>query len=233
VTGRESQNLRDAVLDVLASAGSEASDPHYFPVRTPCEVERLARDILAERDSPIVGLTGRARAHEPLLRVSDVRSVIGPSVPVHLVADAALLGGLNDLIGPRLRLDPGSARVWWPGAHRRCEPAEHPVVVGLEDEDYLDTLGQLAHEYHLSHPLVRAHVRVIEDERSLLEHEIVRVQDYSQRIHQRLRDVQIDCHLARTRAEAAEARAAALEQAAARACWAVPIRSRLGGAQPE
>lgn len=196
-----------AFEDVLANLGSEASDPEYVVVQTGEDLERLSRDILGERDRPIIGLAHRATAPEPVLRSYDIRRVVDPQVRIYLVADPELLASLAKMLGSRLRLEPGSVRIWWPGANRSCDPGDHPPVVGLEGEDYLDTLAQFAHEYHLSHPLVRDHVRVIEDARAFLEHEIVRVQEYNRRIHERLRDAQIECHALRTRAEAAEARA--------------------------
>lgn len=198
-----------ALEDVLASLGAETSDPEYVVVQTEGDLERLARDIVGERDRPIVGLAHRVSVSEPVLRCSDIRTVVGPHVRIYLLSDPELLGALGEMLGPRLRLEAGSVRIWWPGANARSDRADHPLVVGLEDEDYLDTLAHFAHEYHLSRPLVRDHVRVIEDARACLEHEIVRAQEYARRIHERLRDAQIECHALRTRAEAAEARAAA------------------------
>jgi hypothetical protein len=203
-----------ALEDALAGLGAEASDPNYVVVQTDEDLQRLGHDILGERDGPIVGLTHRLSVAEPVLRCSDIRTVVGPSVRVYLLADEDMLAGLRKLLGSRLRLDAGSIRIWWPGASPRCEPADHPHVIGLEDEDYLDTLEQFAHEYHLSRPLVRSHVCVIEDARAFLEHEIVRVQEYNRRIHERLRDTQIECHGLRTRAEAAESRIPTTEHGA-------------------
>jgi hypothetical protein len=198
----------------LAGFGAEASDPEYVVVHSDEDLRRLGQEILGERDGPIVGVTLRDGTHEPVLRASDIRTVVGDGVRIYLVADEQLLLGLREILGPRLRLDAGTLRVWWPGAAMRCEPSDHPVVVGLEDEDYLDTLQELAREYDLSRPHVRSQVRVIEDARALLEHEILRVQEYNRRVHERLRDAQIECHRLRTRAEVAEAQLVALERPA-------------------
>jgi hypothetical protein len=203
------------IEDALANLGAEASDPNYVVVRSIEDVERLCRDILGDRDDPVVGLTHRVGVREPVLRCCDVRTVIGASVRVYLLDDEELLAGLRKLLGSALRLDAGSIRVWWPGASPGCDPARHPRVTGLHDEDYIDTLEQFAHEYHLSRPVVREHVSMIEDARALLEHEMVRVEEYNRRIHERLRDAHLDCHALRARAEAAEARSAALERVAA------------------
>jgi hypothetical protein len=203
----------DPRLLALESLGAEGSDPDYFVVRDTDDVLRLNRDILGEREEPVVGLTHRVTVHEPVLRCCDVRPVIGAGVRVYLLADEELLAGLRKLLGSALALEAGSIRIWWPGARPGCDPTAHPQFVGLEDEDYLDTLEQFAHEYHLSRPLVRTHVCLIEDARALLEQEMLRVEDYNGRIHERLRDAHIECHALRTRAQSAEARLAALERA--------------------
>jgi hypothetical protein len=210
--------------DALADLAAEASDPNYVVVRDTTDLERLCRDVLGERDDPVVGLSHRVGVPEPVLRCCDIRTVVGAGVRVYLLADEEMLTALRKLLGAALRLDAGSVRIWWPHARPGCDPDSHPRVIGLPDEDYTDTLAHFAHEYHLSHPLVRTHVSVIEDARALLAHEMVRVEDYNCRINERLRDAHIECHMLRARAEAAEARAAALERA---------VASARSGAQPE
>jgi hypothetical protein len=195
----------------LAGFGAEASDPEYVVVHSDDDLRRLGHEVLGERDRPIVGVTLRDGTQEPVLRASDIRTVVGDEVRIYLVADDHLLLGLREILGPRLRLDAGTLRIWWPGAAVRCDPSDHPVVVGLEDEDYLETLKELANEFDLSRPHVRGQVRMIEDARAFLEHEMLRVQEYNRRIHERLRDAQIECHRLRTRAELAEARVRALK----------------------
>jgi hypothetical protein len=196
--------------DALAVLGAEASDPNYFVVRTTADVERLCRDILSERDEAIVGLSHRTCVPEPVLRCCDVRTVIGAQTHVYMLAEEDHLSALRKLLGPGLGLDAGCIRIWWPGTRPGCEATAHPKIVGLENEGYLDTLEHFACEYHLSRPLVRAHVSLIEDARTLLAQEMLRVEDHSARIHERLRDARIECHALRTRAEAAESRLAAI-----------------------
>jgi len=186
------------------------SDPHYIVVQGERDIERLHRDILGDRDYAIVGLTERPDSVEPVLRCSDVRSVVEDDVRVYLVAEESLLDDLAVVVGRRLRLDRGCARVWWPGASVKDDPSDHPIVVALEGEDYRDTLAEFALEFDLSRPAVRERVSLIEDARAFLEHEIARLEQESRRIHERLRDAKIECHEVRMRAEAAEARLAAL-----------------------
>lgn len=152
-------------------AGREASDPYYVVVRNWDELERMCDDIAEDRDEPIVGLTLRSCSSEPVLRASDIREVVGAGARIYLVTSDELLHGLRTMLGSRLRLWPGSVRVWWPGASVENDPGDHPIVVGLEDEDYRVTLNELAEEFDLTRPRVRARVRVIEDSRAYLERE--------------------------------------------------------------
>jgi hypothetical protein len=185
--------------------GAQASDPDYVVVRTQGDLERLCDDISGEREDPIVGLTFAPGSREPVLRVSDVRDVVGSGVRIYLITSEDLLRGLAELVGSRLRVWEGAVRTWWPGASVRDEPGNHPVVVGLEDEDYQVTLEEFATEFDLSRPRVRGRVRLIEDSRAFLERELRLAQEQSRKIHERLRDSQIESHRLRTRAEVAEA----------------------------
>jgi|CZKG01.1.fsa_nt_gi hypothetical protein len=185
--------------------GEEASDPRYVVVRDAEDLERLCDDISGERDYPIVGLTLRGDSQEPVLRARDIRGVVGPGVHIYLITSDELLHGLRELLGSRLRVWSGAIRVWWPGATGRGDAGDHPLVIGLEDEDYRVTLEEFAHEFDLSRPRVRTRLRIIEDARAFLERELADAQEEGQRMHERLRDSQIECHLLRSRAVAAEA----------------------------
>jgi len=160
---RQPRAVTAEIDDALGVGGLEASDPDYVVVSTVEDLERVSADILGERDRPIVGLTLRLDGQEPVLRSTDIRVVVGAGIRIYLIAEADLLRGLRELLGSRLRLDGGAARIWWPGASARCDPADHPVVVALDGEDYPDTLAEFAQEFDLSRPHVRSRVRVIED----------------------------------------------------------------------
>ncbi len=181
------------------------------------DLKRLCDDVLGERDYPIVGLTERPDSVEPVLRPSDIRGVVENDVRIYLVADERLLEELAAALGPRLRLDRGCMRIWWPHAAADSSPAEHPIVVALEGEDYLDTLAEFTLEFSLSRPGVRERVKLIEDARAFLEYEVARAVEESRSIAERLRDAKIECHELRSRAEAAEAALAALSVPDARA----------------
>ncbi len=188
-----------------ALEGGEASDPDYVVVREADDLQRLCDDIGGERDYPIVGLTLREYSNEPVLRASDIRDVVGSGVRIYLITSEDLLHGLCELLGSRLCVWRGAVRVWWPGASSCEDPGDHPVVVGLEDEDYRVTLEEFAGEFELSQPRVRSRVRLIEDARAMLERDLNNARKHNHKIHERLRDSQIECHRLRMRAEAAEA----------------------------
>lgn len=185
--------------------GAQASDADYVVVRTQGDLERLCDDISGERDDPIVALTLSPDTREPVLQASDIRGVVGGGVRIYLITSEDLLRGLGELVGSRLRVWEGAVRIWWPGASVRDDPGNHPVVVGLEDEDYEVTLEEFATEFDLSRPRVRSRVMVIEDSRAFLERELRLAQEQSRKIHERLRDSQIESHRLRMRAEVAEA----------------------------
>lgn len=188
------------------------SDPDYIVVRTTDDVRRLSADILGEHDRPIVGLTHCEDGLEPVLAASEVRTLVGSGVRIYLIASDDLLAEFKQEIGPRLTLERAAVRIWWPGASVRCDPADHPLVLALEGERPRDTLEELSHQLDLSRPYVRAQVTLLEDARAFLEHELARVEQRNRETHERLRDAQVECHRQRMRADAAEARLAALER---------------------
>ena len=62
---------------------------------------------------------------------------------------------LQGLIGQRLALPAGSARVWWPALARSCDPAAHPLVLALDSGSEARMLEEFARQFDLSRPLVR------------------------------------------------------------------------------
>jgi hypothetical protein len=190
----------------------DAPDSDCVLVATGSELRRMCADILDEREQPVVALTLDADG-VPVLGLADVRAVVGTGVRIHLIAgEDELLHELRATLGPALALDRGAARVWWPGAGLRCDPADHPLVLALEGEPSAVTLEELALQFDLTRPRVRAQIRLIEDARAFVEHELADAREQSHRVHERLRDAQIECHSLRTRAEAAEAHLAAAQR---------------------
>jgi hypothetical protein len=189
----------------------DATDSNCILVETPRDLRDLCTDIVSDREEPVVGLTLDVDGG-PVLACSDVRAVVGPGVRIYLVFDDDLLYELREMLGPRLAIERGVARIWWPGASARCDPADHPAVLALEGEPNWVTLEEFAHQFDLTRPRVRAQIRLIEDTRAFLEHELARARARDHTVHERLRDAQIECHRLRTRAEAAETSLAAAQR---------------------
>jgi hypothetical protein len=186
----------------------DVCDPDCIEVETTLQLRRLCAEILARREHPLVGLTLAEDGTGPVLACRDVRAVVGRGIPIYLIRGDELLHGMRDLLGRRLAVDRGAVRIWWPGASARCDPGDHPAVLALDGEPPRVTLEELAQQFDLTRPRVRGHLRLIEDARAFLEHELTRANEQNRRLHERLRDAQIECHGLRMRAEAAEARVA-------------------------
>lgn len=216
---RPSEELAALNADALAHE-CEASDPDYVVVRTGGDLERLCDDITAEREYPIVGLTLRSCSRDPVLRACDIRAVVGGGTRIYLIEDELLLQDLQDVLGGRLAIWSGAIRVWWPDVSSCGDSRAHPLIVGLEDEDYRVTLDEFAHEFDLSRPRVRSRLRLIDDSRALLQRELAELREERHRLLERIRDCQIEAHGLRSRAETAEdallASQAALEALAGR-----------------
>ncbi len=200
--------MAHSIDDRLLGSLLDAPDADCIAVDTRRDLERLCAYVLGAREQPVVGLTLDADG-APVLAHSDVRTVVGPGVRIYLLSSDDLLHDLREALGPRLALECGMVRVWWPGAGARSDPADHPAVLALEGEPSAVTLEELALQFDLTRPRVRAQIRLIEDARAFVEHELTVAQQQSHRIHERLRDAHIECHTLRTRAEAAEASLAA------------------------
>jgi hypothetical protein len=168
-----------SIDDGLLNGYLDVPDPDYVVVATGRELQRLCLDILSPRVGPVVGLTLDDDG-APVLACADLRAVVGAGVRIYLLASDDLLCDLREALGPRLALDRGAVRVWWPGAEARCDPADHPVVHALEDEPCDATLEELALQFDLTRPRVRAHIRLIEDARAFVEHELALSQQHNQ-----------------------------------------------------
>jgi hypothetical protein len=207
----QEQRMAFSIDDTPLTSLLDVPDPDCLAIATGRDLRRLCADILGARAQPVVGLTLDDDG-APVLACSDVRAVVGAGVRIYLVFSDALLRELRESLGPRLALDRGTVRVWWPGASARCDPGDHPTVLALEGEPSAVTVEELALQFDLTRPRVRAHIRLIEDARAFVEHELAGAQQHNHKVHERLRDAQIECHNLRTRAEAAEASLAAAQR---------------------
>jgi hypothetical protein len=192
-------------------AARDVCDSDCIPVETEQELRCLCAEILARRDRPVVGLTLAEEGVRPVLACRDVRALVGSNVHIYLIRDDDLLDEMRQLLGGGLTLDRGAVRIWWPGANAHCDPGDHPAVLALDGEPPLVMLEEFSQQFELTRPRVRGHIRLIEDARALLEHELARAEAQNHKVQERLRDTQMECHSLRVRAEAAEARLAAAE----------------------
>lgn len=212
--GSPAQAMSFTIDDPLLLSRVQAVDLDCLLVQSVADVEGMCAEILGAREHAVIGIAPGLDGRGPTLAPADVRRVVGPGVRIYLLAREDSLKHLRRRLGVGLALGYGAARVWWPGAGRRCDPCDHPLVMALADEPVRVTLAELSSQFELSRPVVRAHVKLIEDTRALLERELRCAEERNRRIHERLRDAQIERHRMRTRAEAAEARLAASSRAA-------------------
>jgi hypothetical protein len=191
---------------------NEGDDAGCLTVETTAQLRGLCAEILGRRERPVVGLTLQLDDDDLVLLRGDVRALVGPDVPIYVIYDEELLHSMRERLGARLALNRGEARVWWPGATVRSDPSDHPAVLALEGDSPRVTLEEFAQQFALSSPRVRGQIRLIEDSRAFLEHELTLAEAKHRKLTERLRDLQIDCHGLRTRLEVAEARLAGAER---------------------
>jgi hypothetical protein len=151
----------------------------------------------ADRGLPVVGLACLQEINAPVLAPQLVRKIVGIDVRIYYVPREYLLRRLHGMLGPRLALPAGGARVWWPGLAPSSDPAAHPLVLALDSESETDMLAEFARRFDVSRPYVGAEIRLIEDARALAEREL------SQALEQN-RGLVVDRDRALTRAQPAE-----------------------------
>jgi hypothetical protein len=102
------------------------------PVICEEDIRRLAADVLrTDREYPIVCLTARPGQirHLSVLRV---RSIVGPGVPIYVIASAGLVRQLREYVPALLCPEPGLGRVWRPGVDDDSTLNEHPRIYDPE-----------------------------------------------------------------------------------------------------
>jgi cell division septum initiation protein DivIVA len=175
-----------------------AVDAGLVIVRSQPALREMEADLRsAHRVQPVVGLTSLEEINEPVLAPRLVREIVGVRPRIYYVPGEYLLRRLQVMLGRRLALPAGSARVWWPGMSTRSDPAAHPLVLALDSESQAHMLAELSRVFHLSLPLVCSEIRLIEDARGLAEHELSQAR-------QQNREITIERDQALTRAQQAE-----------------------------
>jgi hypothetical protein len=167
-------------------------------VRSHQQLREMKADLHSgQRRQPAVGLACLLEIEEPVLAPRQVRALVGGGPWIYYLPGEHLLRRLQGMLGQRLALSAGGARVWWPGLSVRSDPGEHPLVLALDGESRADTLAEFARQFDLNRPVVRAEIRLIEDARRLAEHEL------SQALEEN-RALKRERELARTCAQEAE-----------------------------
>jgi hypothetical protein len=152
-----------------------------------------------DRRQPVVGLARSLDSAGSVLAADDVRAIVGPGPRIYYLSEENMCRRLRNVVGSALELAAGGARVWWPGLSRDSDGGEHPLVLGMDGEPEANLLKEFERQFHMSHPVVRREVAVIDDLRRLAERELAQAREEN-------RDMKIERHEAIQRAEAAEAR---------------------------
>ncbi len=151
-----------------------------------------------DRRQPVVGLARSLDSAGSVLTADDVRAIVGPGPRIYYLPEKDMRRRLRNVLGSALELPAGGVRVWWPRLSRDSEGGEHPLVLGLDGEPEANLLAEFERQFHLSHPVVRREIRLIEELRRLAERELEQARAEN-------RNMQIEHYEAIRRAEAAEA----------------------------
>ncbi len=164
----------------------------------------LADLLLGEREHPVVVLTQSEETLQPVLSPPRIRAIVGPHAPIRYLPGEYLLEALRVVLGNRLAVCRGAARIFWPGLWRGADPADHPLVQILDGELEADAHAEFARQFDLSRPPVRREIKLIEDARSVMQSELADTARELSRATEQLRDANIQRHEAIMRAERAE-----------------------------
>jgi hypothetical protein len=127
----------------------DMESPVWERVRTNRELRALCALIMrADRDFPVVALTCRRHQRVPGLEPERVRRVIGPEVPLFVVA-AGEDRAMKALLPPRLGVFDGAARVWWPGVDEHSDPRNHPLFFDRSGACGGRIIGEIANEFRV------------------------------------------------------------------------------------
>jgi hypothetical protein len=175
-----------------------SEDGGLVGVRDDRDLRRMATYLLSgERREPAVALTQSLSMDAPVLAYVHVRGIVGAGPRIYLIQRDHLLRPLQRMLGRRLALAAGDARIWWPGLAVDSDPDAHPLVLYLAGEPERDMLDEFTRQFHLSHPVVRRELKLLDELRALAEHELAQAREQN-------RSMKIERHEARARAETAE-----------------------------
>jgi hypothetical protein len=186
----------------MTSAG-----PDPIVVASDTDLRSMGDHLLSdERAEPAVALSWSANTGQLVLMPAEIRAIVGSGARIYVVTGKEARPRLEEMLGPKLALFDDSARIWWPHLTVHSDPSEHPAVLRLEDEPEASMLAEFARRFELSRPLVRQEIKLIEDNRALLDRELAEAREQQRKTDEHLREVQVERHQEATRATAAEAR---------------------------
>ncbi len=204
---------------VTAPSPSTAEEPQPIlaeedahVVRNEVGLAKLEALLLGDRDVPVIVLTEAEDLPRPVLAPTRVREVVGSKALIWFLPGEQLPRRLRLRLGRSLAVCRGAVRIFWPGVSQSSAAGAHPLVPVLDGEPEEDALAELSRQFDLSRPSVRVEIEMIEDLRSILQSELSATAADLQHTAQRLRDANIERHVAITRVERLEER---LEPAAA------------------
>jgi hypothetical protein len=187
-----------AIIRLRSFPSTQANSPALLvPLATRRDLRRLTTELRRiDRDYPIVVLTLGA-TNEPMFAPSAIRPALDPHVPVYVLGSTDLCRRLQQAFGPRLGVDNGDARVYWPDVGRDGDPAKHPLVPAHSERDGRDPADRLIDALELSRPRVRDHVAMLRKRQE-------RAEQQASDAQRELRDTRIQVDTLLTRAEDAE-----------------------------
>jgi hypothetical protein len=172
------------------------------------ELQGLVAELLGERVYAVVGLASGDESGEPVLPPEEVGEIVGRRARVYFIPELDALAQLQGLLGPRLALAPGCARIWYRGLHARSSPGDHPLVATLIDESKGSALAEFARVFELSQPQVRREITLISDRAAMAEQQFDDLAGLYEKAQELLRDAHRERHEEALRADALQQRLA-------------------------
>jgi hypothetical protein len=160
-----------------------ALDAGVLVVRSQRALRGMEADLRSgERSEPVVGLSCLEEINEPVLAPRRVRAIVGVGPRIYYVPGQDLLRRLQGMLGRRIALPSGGARVWWPAVRACSDRGEHPLVLALDSESQAEMLAEFDRQFNLSRPTVRGEIRLIEGTRRLAEYELSQAREENRAI---------------------------------------------------
>ncbi len=134
------------------------------------DLRRLTGELRrGDRDVPVVVLSFAEGAREPAFSPTAVCRALDPRVAVYVLGSEDLCRRLAQILGPRLGVDGGDARIYWPGVGSESDPDENPLVLAKSDLDSREPVVRLIEALELSRPDISRHVKALRERLSAAE----------------------------------------------------------------